>query len=60
MGEQVKVNTICHECGGDGIVMVARAAIAHADDKVIHTAAERQRCKLCGGSGKLAGIVAPM
>ena len=60
MGEPMRVNTICHDCGGSGIIVVARAATTRTDGGFIHTAPEQQTCKTCKGKGKLPGVVAPV
>jgi DnaJ-class molecular chaperone len=62
VGEQVKMNTICPECGGEGEVRVARAIVRMASDGPgpAGTALVAVTCKTCQGDGKLTGFQPPV
>ncbi|MGI5125841.1 hypothetical protein ACQEVB_03400 [Pseudonocardia sp. CA-107938] len=50
-------STWCHACEGKGAVLMPRMGMA--DGEAIPTA-QMQECRVCDGSGRLAGFQAPV
>lgn len=59
MDTPATMNTLCPTCEGSGEMNVARGVIQLGTGRV-GTALVTERCKTCGGEGKLKGFVPPV
>lgn len=56
-GQGDQVNTVCHDCGGDGRVGAARMIVSSG---VASTAWVASECPTCEGDGWLPGLQPPV